>query len=196
MSERREYKRFEILGIQDDELVCLSEITNVTCCGEKSGQIHTITMRALTEETIENQKDPENLRDLWIEAVKGGYTDDGLEDWVEDACAEAEGNDQYFPFDDDSYRSDTNYALENLPEKEREKITEYFEKLCEDDYTTFKDFECSCCGHYDSCQMGKPFSFKTKFGKKFIPLFDDFVKGEIDYDTLVNEIVKYENDED
>ena len=73
MSERREYKRFEILGIANDELICLESITNVRCCGEKSGQIHIITMRPLSEETIENQKSEENLKDIWeVQTINEG----------------------------------------------------------------------------------------------------------------------------
>lgn len=200
MSERREYNRFEILGIANDELICLESITNVRCCGEKSGQIHIITMRPLSEETIENQKSEENLKEFWVEAVQADQTERSLSDWVEEVCYDAECSDQYFPFDDTSYRSETNYALEQLSNPERKKIMDYFEKYCEDQYETFKDFEVSSSTHYDSefIRDKVKFTYRTKFGKKFTPLFDAFFEGEIDYDGLVNQIVAYvkENDDE
>lgn len=65
----------------------------------------------------------ENERDVWEEAVRGGYTDLGLEEWYENeincnCCG-------LFPFDDDSYRDEAEELWEKLNKEDREALEEY-----------------------------------------------------------------------
>ena len=78
-----ETRIFKILGVKDDEIMILSKINDCTICGEKSGQIHAITMRTISEEQIERSWDEYELRDYWVQAVESNNTDESLSDWVE-----------------------------------------------------------------------------------------------------------------
>lgn len=178
-----EYKHFEILGIYKDKLVCLEEINDFTGCGESKGQVHIQTMRPLTQNQIDNAKDEDNLKDFWIEAVKGGYTEDSLSDWVEQAIDEAEGAGLYFPFDDDSGRYDVEIALNNA--KDGQKVRDWFME----NINGFVDFECSSFTHLDSMlkknkNLFSDFQYTTQRGKEIIPQLVKFVEGKIDFDNL------------
>ena len=107
-----ETKIFQILGVKDDEIVILSEINDFRGCGEASGQIHAITMRTISEEQIESSWDEMELYDFWKDAVSSGNTYSGLSDWIEEVKLEQDEN---LPFcDDDSFRYETENALEHL----------------------------------------------------------------------------------
>lgn len=178
-----EYNCFEILGIYKDELVCLDEINDFTGCGESKGQVHIQTMRPLTQAQIDDAKDVYNLKDYWQEAVAGGYTEDSLSDWVEQAIDEAEGQDLYFPFDDDSGRDETHRAIGRATDGA--KIMKWFEE----NINGFVDFEWSCFTHLDSMlseneNLFSEFEYITKKGKKIIPELVKFVEGKIDFDNL------------
>lgn len=129
-----------IVGVIDGELAVL-EYTF-----EDSGNFKGATgyrMRTMTQEYIDCRKDPDNADDdLWKQAVADGYTTLGLEDWWEDACDEAEMNDQYFPFDDNSFRYETNELYEALSDDDRKKV----EEIMGVKGTDYVDFDCSCCG--------------------------------------------------
>lgn len=72
------------------------------------------SMELLTEDDIENGTGPDAMyeaRDMWVEDVKANHTDEGLEEWWDSLCSNSDG---YFPYDDDSYRYDAEYAYEKL----------------------------------------------------------------------------------
>lgn len=81
-------------------------------------------------------------KDIWKEMVEDDCTTLGLDDWWKNACDEAEMNDQYFPFDDTSFRYKTNEIYKALPNNDRKKI----EEIMGVKGTDYVDFDCSNCG--------------------------------------------------
>lgn len=135
-----ETKHNAIVGVIDGELAIL-EYTFEDGENFKGGVGY--RMRTMTQEYIDCRKDPDNAdEDLWKQAVAGDYTTLGLDDWWEDACDEAEMEGKYYPFDDDSFRYETNELYEALPDDDREKIEEIMGVKGED----YVDFECGSCG--------------------------------------------------
>ena len=135
-----ETKHNAIVGVIDGELAIL-EYTFEDGENFKGGVGY--RMRTMTQEYIDCRKDPDNAdEDLWKQAVAGDYTTLGLDDWWEDACDEAEMEGKYYPFDDDSYRYETNELYEALSDDDREKIEEIMGVKGED----YVDFECGSCG--------------------------------------------------
>lgn len=126
-----------IVGVIDGELAIL-EYTFEDSENFKGAVGH--TMRTLTQEQIDSQKEADE--ELWKGAVAGGSTTLGLDDWWEDACDEAEMNNLYYPYDDDSYRYETNELYEALSDDDREKIEEIMGVKGED----YVDFECGSGG--------------------------------------------------
>ena len=129
-----------IVGVIDGELAIL-EYTFEDGENFKGGVGY--RMRTMTQEYIDCRKDPDNAdEDLWKQAVAGDYTTLGLDDWWEDACDEAEMEGKYYPFDDDSFRYETNELYEALSDDDREKIEEIMGVKGED----YVDFECGSGG--------------------------------------------------
>ena len=102
-------------------------------------------MCTITQEYIDCRKDPNNADDyLWKQAVAGGYPTLGLEEWWEDLCYKTEMNDQYFPFDDNSFRNNTNKLYEALPDDDRKKVEEIM-GIKGTDYVDFDNSRCGRC---------------------------------------------------
>ena len=79
----------------------------------------------LSQDFIDERNDvewAENERDLWEQAVQGGYTSDSLEDWYEDLVDTCYG---LFPYDDDSYRDDVEKLWDELSKKKKKEIEEF-----------------------------------------------------------------------
>lgn len=100
-------------------------------------------MCPLTQEEIENRSDPQNLRDIWVEAVKADSTDESLEDFVDELTLNMD-SDQYYPFDDTSYRKEFNQLWEEEDEETQTKIEEYFGVEGEDyvDWSIYSGGRC------------------------------------------------------
>lgn len=183
---------FKILGVKDDEIVMLSEINDFTGCGEKSGQIHAVTMRVVTQETIDYSWSEENLEDYWKEAVNAGRTYEGLSDWVESLKSEYDIELPFF--DDSSFRYETENALNELPKYSKKTIMGILEKSCEEIGETYANIECSSMIHIDGDikkdEKGflKDFQYKTPYFKKIYPVLVDFSKGNIDYKTCIEKL--------
>lgn len=126
-----------IVGVIDGELAIL-EYTFKDSENFKGAVGH--TMRTLTQEQIDSQKEADE--ELWKGAVASGSTTLGLDDWWEEVCNEAEMEGRYFPFDDDSFRYETNGLYEALPDNDRKKI----EKIMGVKNKDYVDFSCSSCG--------------------------------------------------
>jgi hypothetical protein len=197
MTRRTEY--YKILGVKDNEIVLLEEINDCKCCGEKSGQVHVITMRPLTQEQIDYSWSEDNMEEYWKMAVESGHTREGLDDFIE--TMKCEYNEELPYFDDDSHRYDTEQALEELKPSDREQIHEILRQSCEEVGDTYVNIEWSSAQHIDN-KLNKDdednfhidsFQFVTPLFKKVFPVFEKFSKGEIDYDTcidLVNKEIK------
>lgn len=187
-----ETKIFKILGVKDDEIVILSEINDCKYCGEKSGQIHAITMRTISEEQIENSWDERELYDYWKDAVSSGNTYSGLSDWVEEVKQEQDEN---LPFcDDSSFRYETENALNELPKYQKNKIMTMLNDFCEQNGETYANIECSSCIHIDDDILKdekgfyKSFQYKTPYFKSIYHILVDFSNGAIDYKTCIEKL--------
>lgn len=108
----------KIVGIKDGEVYVLEEVYNDN--GFKGAVGY--SMRPLTEDYVEEMKDPEYARDLWKQAVQLDETDLGLEEWAEEANEEAELECRYFATDDDSYRDEFEDLVEELPQEQKEQV--------------------------------------------------------------------------
>lgn len=96
-------------------------------------------MRPLTETEIEELNEPENYieyyREIWKDAVQADRTEDGLEDFAENAARQEEG---LYPGDDPSFRDETESIINALCEVDRDEILYY----CGE----YQTWECSGCG--------------------------------------------------
>lgn len=187
-----EKKYFKILGVRDDEIVLLSKVNDCTCNGEKSGQLHAITMRPLTREQIEYSWSEENLIDYWKDAVACDRTEDGLYDYIETLKSY---EDTDLPFMDDySFRYETNSALDKLSQRERDKIIKILSESCEEVGDTMVNIECSSMIHIDNEILGNADGFMDSFQYvtdeflKIYPTLIAFSKGDISYNTCIKEL--------
>jgi len=187
MTNRKVY--WKILGVKDNEIVLLEEINDCKFCGEKSGQIHVQTMRPLTQEQIDYSWSEDNMEEHWKMAVESGNTHEGLSDWIEAMKCEYDAELPFF--DDDSYRYETERALEELSARQRNKIHSILRKACEEVGDTYVNIECSSFQHIDN-KLNKDdkdsfhiknFQYTTPFFKKIFPTLEKFSRGDIDFDT-------------
>ena len=117
-----------IVGIDDyDELVYienirLSKFNNKPYLDLSGGTYRKITRDNIVERRSEDWAEEE--RDIWAEMVRAGRTDDGLYDWWEQACDEAESEGLLYPFDDDSDRAMIENAYDEMPKSKKAIIEE------------------------------------------------------------------------
>lgn len=128
-----------IVGIRDGAVYVLEETFQHGDKGMKGAVGY--SMVPLTQEEINGRSDPQNLRDLWVEAVRADATDLGLDDWVEDLEYSMD-SDQYYPFEDTSFRAEFKELLENSSTRVKRKIQEAFGVEGED----YVDWSSCSCG--------------------------------------------------
>lgn len=128
-----------IVGIRDGAVYVLEETFQYGDVGMKGAVGY--SMRPLTQEEIDSASDPQNLRDLWVEAVRADATDLGLNEWVEDLEYNME-SDQHYPFEDTSFRAEFKELLENSSARIQRKIQEVFGVEGED----YVDWSVYTCG--------------------------------------------------
>lgn len=118
----------EIIGIDDyGEIVYLENIYLYKYSDSKSLQAQGMTFRTVSVDDIRERRDEDHAydeRDLWVECVREDRTNEGLLDWWEDCCDEADSYGQLYPFDDNSYREEFESAYKELSEKQKEQIRE------------------------------------------------------------------------
>lgn len=134
-------KIHKIVGIKDGAVYVLEETFQSGDKGMKGAVGY--SMRPLTQEEIDNASDPQNLRDLWVEAVKADETDLGLDEWVENLEYDMD-SDQHYPFEDTSFRTNFKYLLENSSARIKKKIQEVFGVEGED-YVDWSSYSCGRC---------------------------------------------------
>lgn len=129
MTTTTEANLYKIAGIYDGELVVLDEIER-----NEDGTInhvHVHTFSKITQGEVDERKNNPD-EEIWKECVAADRTTDGLDDWWEDACDEAEMEGLLFPFDDNSFREETHEAINNLPADKKELLEEEWGVLGED----------------------------------------------------------------
>ena len=109
-----------IVGVKDGEIFVLEETFKHS--DTFKGAVG-YSMRPLTQDDIDSGNDPEAVRDLWVDAVIGGHTDLGLEDYAEDMQRWCDG---YYPCDDGSHRYQFNNLIDELPKKIQNKLKKIF----------------------------------------------------------------------
>lgn len=129
----------KIVGIRDGAVYVLEETFQYGDKGMKGAVGY--SMRPLTQEEIDSASDSQNLRDLWVEAVKADVTDLGLDEWVEDLEYGMDSN-QHYPFEDTSFRTEFKKLLENSSARIQRKIQDVFGVEGED----YVDWSACSCG--------------------------------------------------
>lgn len=127
----------KILGIKNDTLVVL-EYTFEDSDNFK-GAVGYI-MNTLTQAEIDERKSFDYAdKYMWKEAVQNDYTELGFEDWWQDLVDECEMSDELFPYDDNSFRYQTERLWEELSDEDRQKLEEVLGVMGED----FVTFDCA-----------------------------------------------------
>ena len=102
MTKRKEKKYFKPVGIKDGSIYFLDYIFED---GDFKGAVGTV-LDPITKNYIENITNEdwiEYSREIWVEAVKSGSTEQSLEDYAESIKNESENQCQLYPGHDDSY---------------------------------------------------------------------------------------------
>lgn len=156
----------KIVGIKDGEVYVLESVFNDNGFKGATGY----SMRPLTKEYVEQSKDPENLRELWKQAVKYEHTDLGLVEWAEEVNEEAESEGRLFATDDDSFREEFLELVETLPKSKRDIINAM----------TDLTWEVSGCGRHFEEDM----KFDVVFDKKLISLINKYESKQVEEDKV------------
>lgn len=119
---------YDIIGIDEtNELVYLEAISMYKYSDRPTLDVRGMTFRTLSVDEIEERRSEDwadEERDLWVYAVQGGYTDEGLADWWKSECEKGEMEGLLYPYDDDSYRDMIEETYAELPQDFKDKIEE------------------------------------------------------------------------
>ena len=100
-SKREEIKYNKPVGIKDGSIYFLDYTFNHD--GGFKGATGTV-LDPVSQSEIDDNNDPENVkelyRDIWVESVKGGHTEDSLDEFVKNEIANCDGE---YPMQDSSY---------------------------------------------------------------------------------------------
>ena len=102
------------------------------------GSIH----EAITEDYVEEQKDPYNnwdsFKDLWKDAVAADRTEDSLEDYIDMLC-EPYNYDGLFPFDDPSFRYEFDNAFKMMEDYQQQEILKALSFCTNEDFVSMEN---------------------------------------------------------
>ena len=102
MTKRKEKKYFKPVGIKDGSIYFLDYIFED---GDFKGAVGTV-LDPVTKDYIKNITNEdwiEYSREIWVDAVRLGSTEQSLEDYAESIKNESENQGQLYPGHDDSY---------------------------------------------------------------------------------------------
>lgn len=140
---REETKINQIVGIQKGELYILEYVFKHS--DDFKGATG-YSMSTLTQEYIDEMNDIDYLCEendyLWREAVQAQRTTDSLQEYMQSLVDECSYYDMLFPFDDNSFRDQTEKLVEELPTEQKAELEKTFGVMGED----FVTWNCSCCG--------------------------------------------------
>lgn len=133
----------QIVGIKDGELFVLENVFKHT---DSFKGATGYSMGTITQSYIDDMNDIDMLCDeydyLWREAVQACSTEKGLEDFMQSLIDNCSFYDQLFPFDDNSFRYQTEKLVEELPEEQKKELEKVFGVMGED----FAAWSVSGCG--------------------------------------------------
>lgn len=166
MPDNRESTTYnEIIGVAGGEIVVLTDLFKYSGSSLKGATGFTI--ETLTDEQVTEMKDPENLKDLWIEAVKNEETTESLEDWANHLNELYSDYEQYCFSDDPSFRREMNKAYDKLTDENRAKIDELFGIRGKD----FLDWNSRSCGR---CIPTKESDYTILFRPDLLKLIQEY----------------------
>lgn len=122
----------------DNELVFVERVFQQT--KNFSGAVG-FTMRPLYQSEIDENEvvDPQDYRELWVQAVVDNRTDESLDDYIERISSCYDG---YFYSDDPSYRIEAQQILATTPTNICKFIGKHFHMSND----VFVDWMCQSCG--------------------------------------------------
>ena len=142
---REETKINQIVGIKDGELYVLEDVFKYSD-GFKGATGY--SMNVITQEYIDNMNDIDYLCKendyLWREAVQAQRTTDSLQEFMQSLIDESLYNDMLFPFDDNSFRHQTEKLVKELPTEQKAELEKVFGIMGED-YVTWNCSDCGRC---------------------------------------------------
>ena len=146
----------EIIGIDDyGEVVYLENIGLYKYSDKNSLDVRGMTFRTISVADIEERRSEDYAyeeRDLWVESVRADRTDEGLLEWWEDCCNEADNYGQLYPFDDDIYREEFEDSYKELSDEQKKQIEEVlgvkgnYEESWDSDENEDSDWYTVYCG--------------------------------------------------
>ena len=98
--------------------------------------------------------------------------------------------------DDSSFRYETESALDKLSQEERDNIIKILSESCEEVGETMENIECSSITHIDNIILVDAdgfidaFQYVTDDFSKMYPTLIAFSKGDISYNTCIDELDK------
>lgn len=137
---RQETTYNEIIGISSGEIVVLTDTFRYQ--GDPLKGATGFTIEPLTQDMIDEMRDPENMKEIWQDLVHSGDTEEGLSGWCERVNEEYNDREGYAWSDDPSFRSEMDEAYEKLTEEQKEKLDNAFGKIGKD----FVDWNSRSCG--------------------------------------------------
>ena len=111
-------KEYTPVGVFDEEIFIYSG-------DDYKGKMCFDVIRPVSKGMLEEFRSVEHWmeeeRDLWVEAVKAGDTNESLQDWMDDfvkeELAEGGGDKEYFPLKDDSFTEYLDYNTRTIVDK-------------------------------------------------------------------------------
>ena len=142
---REETKINQIVGIKGGELYVLEDVFKYSD-GFKGATGY--SMNTISQSYIDEGNEVDFLCEeydyLWREAVQAGSTTDSLQEFMQNWVDECSLYDQLYPFDDNSYRYDTEKLVKALPEEQKAELEKVFGVMGED-YVTWSVGSCGRC---------------------------------------------------
>lgn len=140
---REETKINQIVGIKQGELYILEDVFKYSDGFKGATGYH---MNIITQDYIDEMNDIDYLCEendyLWREAVQAGSTTDSLQEYMQSLVDECSYYDMLFPFDDNSFRYQTEKLVEELLTEQKAELEKAFGVMGED----FVTWNCSGCG--------------------------------------------------
>lgn len=140
---RQEKQINQIVGIKDGELYVLEYVFKHS--DEFKGATG-YSMGTITQSYIDEMNDVsmlcEEYDDLWKEAVNEERTTSSLENFMQELVDECSYYDKLYPFDDNSFRYQTENLAEELPADQKQELEKVFGVIGED----FAAWSVSGCG--------------------------------------------------
>lgn len=161
----------QIVGIKDGELFVLENVFKYSD-GFKGATGY--SMSTITQSYIDDMNDLDTLCDehdyLWREAVQAGSTTLGLQEFMQEWVDSCRYNEQLYPFDDNSFRYQTENLVKELPTDQKQELEKVFGVMG-------KDFEAWSVGGCGRCFNAND-KWDVVFRPDLVELIKEYEQGE------------------